>query len=367
MRAQGRKSAEDRRRELQDAGLFRSVQDEFGRLVVVLEGDVVKENFGWPVLQAWPYPEPLRVCLHSAADVDTHMSMQQATVSIVSAALQVAKLAASWRAERYVFVSTGFLPSSSGPLPESLLDLQGFAPMDLYRDAVGDGRWAREVMRALDVQQPYPFAKALAEHLTHQFCLENGLEPRIVRPAALGPAWSRPWPGWCHARLQHPFAFSADALSLHPFWLLSSDPTPAVPVDFAVDVLIAAALGQTGTVAHAAINSADSHNLPKSSEVLDMLLEVSELSSLSAAVQAAAFRGWQWCIQSLPAGAAGAVWARVSPAPWNLSRSSPGLEGRLSGIFDGDALVKKNVLVFASPPTNATHLPCNRHLTFTHR
>lgn len=258
--------AEARLKELRANPAFQEVMEAFDQLVVAVEGDVAQQDFGWPAgLGSWPHSEPLMAVLHCAGDVRFDQPLQQAALSIITASLQVAQLAAKWRAKRFVFVSTAFVhgvPSATSVLPERLVELRDFDAMELYRDAISHGSWAEKAMRELGFPNTYTFTKAIAEHLILKSCAAEGLQAHIVRPSIVGPAWAAPFPGWAGDK---PSTIVAGAVLLARRGVRvfrgSKHPCPAVPVDLVAVSIMEAMAGTGGTPddAHVALGSGIRH------------------------------------------------------------------------------------------------------------
>lgn len=282
-------TATDRLDELRTSSTFEEVRDVFDRLVVVLEGDVAQQDLGWAERhRKWPYAEPLKAVLHCAADVRFDLPLSQAAVSSITASLQVAQLAALWGSPLFLFVSTAFVhavPSTVGSLREELVELRDFDPMELYRDIVGDGRWATKAMRELGFPNTYTFTKAIAEHLVLRACADAGLDVRIVRPSIVGPAWAAPYAGWCG---QRPSTIVAVATLIHQRVIRAfpSAPSalPVVPVDLVAEATIATMIapprgpGTAPFVVNAAIDTSEAHKLPTTRWLMALLFQLLALS-----------------------------------------------------------------------------------------
>ena len=175
IRQRSGKTLDERLAKLRANSMFDGLTETFDKLVVGLEGDVSQRNFGWKESSPnWPHQEPLKVAidllmpflsffdilhffwnfmtlfrflnalchtlskltrrcrclkqskavLHCAGDVRFQQPMQQAAVSLVSATLQMQKLASTWKSKRFLFVSTAFVhavpPTSTEALEEKL-------------------------------------------------------------------------------------------------------------------------------------------------------------------------------------------------------------------------------------------------------
>lgn len=276
-------SAEARLQQLRGNLAFDGVREVFDRLVVALEGDVAKPDFGWENgLGKWPHSEPLAAVLHCAGDVRFDQPLQQAAVSLISASLQVAQLAAAFRARRFIFVSTAFVhavPSSNSFLQERLVELRDFDPMELYRDAVSHGKWAEKAMRELGFPNTYTFTKAIAEHLILQACAAEKVEAHIVRPSIVGPAWAAPFAGWSGDK---PSTIVAAAVLLARRGLrlfrCSGHACPLVPVDMVADAVVQAMVGSGAAsgerITHATIDASQASRIPSFRQLVERLLQV---------------------------------------------------------------------------------------------
>eukprot|EP00927_Polykrikos_kofoidii_P064301 TRINITY_DN5943_c0_g1_i2.p1 TRINITY_DN5943_c0_g1~~TRINITY_DN5943_c0_g1_i2.p1 ORF type:complete len:2210 (-),score=393.95 TRINITY_DN5943_c0_g1_i2:143-6772(-) len=270
-------TAEVRLAALRKKPAFAEVTEAFDELVSVLEGDVAVQDFGWsvgagdgnvpPSNRPWPYQETLKAVVHCAGDVRFNQPLQKATVSLVSASVQTAHLAARWGAQRYIFVSTAFVhpaPPQRGGLLEQLVDLRDFDPWELYRDAVNDGRWSGKVMRELGFPNTYTFAKAIAEHIATRRCSAEGVEARIVRPSIVGPAWAAPFAGWCGDK---PSTVVGAAVLLAKralrIFRIKNHPTPIVPVDFVAETVFEALVSPVHgkRILHATVDASQADRL----------------------------------------------------------------------------------------------------------
>ncbi|CAK0819058.1 unnamed protein product [Prorocentrum cordatum] len=264
---------------------FQEVQEQFDRLVTVIEGDTSQKNFGQSdAAGPWVQREPLRVVLHCAADVRFDQPLQQAALSLISASLQVALLAKRWGASRFLFVSTAFVhavPAATSALQERLVELRDFDPMELYRDAVSHGKWAGKAMRDLGFPNTYTFAKAVAEHLILQACGTEGMQAHIVRPSIVTPAWASPYAGWSGDK---PSTIVAAQLLLLKRCLrifrCSAHPCPLVPVDVvacaAIQALVASApaAGGVATIANATVDASEAAKLPSFQLLVDRFYQL---------------------------------------------------------------------------------------------
>jgi len=293
--------AEARLKELRANPAFQSVLEMFDELVVAVEGDVTLQHFGWgDGFGEWPHKEPLKAVLHCAGDVRFDQPLKQAALSLISASLQVAQLAARWGSKRFVFVSTAFVhavPSATSVLQERLVELRDFDPMELYRDAMSHGRWAEKAMHELGFPNTYTFTKAIAEHLILQGCAADGLEAQIVRPSIVGPAWAAPFPGWAGDR---PSTIVAGAVLLAKRGVRvfrgSKHPTPAVPVDLVAAAIMEAMAGVGGTpaggatgnsgVRHATVDASQADWIPSFRLLMERLFQVLALRGDLSLVEA---------------------------------------------------------------------------------
>ncbi|CAK9108699.1 unnamed protein product [Durusdinium trenchii] len=250
VRRRAGKTVEERLQKLKENSMFDGLRETFDQLVVGLEGDVSQQNFGWKEHEkSWPHQERLKAVLHCAGDVRFQQPMQQAAVSLVSATLQVQQLASQWRSKRFLFVSTAFVhavpPSSTEALEEKLVELRDFDAMELYRDAMSHGSWAKTAMRELGFPNTYTFAKAIAEHLVIRACEADELDVRIVRPSIVGPSWAFPYTGWAGDKPST--IVGAGALLARRGVRVFRDgfdhPCPVVPVDMVADLTVRALCG----------------------------------------------------------------------------------------------------------------------------
>jgi len=274
---------EDRLAKLRASPAFDQVREVFGRLVVAFEGDVAQHGMGHgDDLGEWPYKEPLRVVLHCAGDVRFDQRLQLAALSSISATLQAVQVAARWGADLFLFVSTAFVhavPSSGDCLEERLVELRDLDPMELYRDAIADGRWALKAMRELGFPNTYTFTKAITEHLVIRLCTTEHLAVRIVRPSIVGPAWAAPFAGWAGEK---PSTIVAGAALLARRGIRvfcgSEHPTPIVPVDLVAGVIIAALTTtcreSDALIMNAAIDASESNRIPSFRAFIERLFQV---------------------------------------------------------------------------------------------
>ena len=261
----------ERIHKLREKAMFDELRDTFDKLVVGLEGDTSKQNFGWGKAQvSWPHMEPLRAVLHCAGDVRFTQPMQQAAICLISATLQMQQLASQWKAARFVFVSTAFVhatPPCKANLAERLVELQEFDAMELYRDALRQGSWAQNAMKALGFPNTYAFCKAVAEHLVMAGD-DEGLDVRIVRPSIVGPAWAFPYIGWAGDK---PSTVVGGLALLGRRGLLGglqvfqdafSHPSPVVPVDLVAEEAVKAlAGGGVRRIVHACLDSSEADKM----------------------------------------------------------------------------------------------------------
>ncbi|CAJ1452663.1 unnamed protein product [Effrenium voratum] len=258
---------EDRIRQLRDGEMFRELRETFDKVVVGLEGDVSLRNFGWTEDKTWPQKEPLTAVLHCAGDVRFQQPMQKAAVSLISATLQMQQLASKWKAKRFLFVSTAFVHAqpSSEALEEKLVELRDFDPMELYRDAMSHGSWAKTAMHELGFPNTYTFAKAIAEHLVIRACDAEALDVKIVRPSIVGPAWAFPYTGWAGEKPST--IVGAGALLARRGVRVFRDgfdhPCPVVPVDLVAELAVKGlAGGGDSRILHACLDAADADKMP---------------------------------------------------------------------------------------------------------
>ena len=248
---------------------FAEVREAFGRLVSVMEGDVTQRDFGLDgVPRAWPFSEPLKAVLHCAADVRFDLPLRAAAISSITATLQTAQLAVQWKASRFVFVSTAFVHAvpSKSRLEEKLVELRDFDPLELYRDALADGRWAEKAMHALNFPNTYTFTKAIAEHLVLRFARSESLDARIVRPSIVGPAWAAPYPAWCGDKPSTAIsAILLTRLRVVRVWKVSRHVFPIVPVDIvasvAIDAMASSPDRSLNPITHAAVDASEGERL----------------------------------------------------------------------------------------------------------
>ncbi|CAL1139708.1 unnamed protein product [Cladocopium goreaui] len=273
IRQRSGKTLDERVAKLRENPMFDGLRETFDKLVVGLEGDVSQRNFGWKESSTnWPHQETLKAVLHCAGDVRFQQPMQQAAVSLVSATLQMQKLANSWKSKRFLFVSTAFVhavpPTSTEALQEKLVELRDFDAMELYRDAMSHGSWAKTAMRELGFPNTYTFAKAIAEHLVIRACESDGLDARIVRPSIVGPAWAFPYVGWAGDKPST--IVGAGTLLARRGVRVFRDgfdhPCPVVPVDIVADVTVRALCGaynnDRGQILHACLDASEADRMP---------------------------------------------------------------------------------------------------------
>ena len=273
IRQRSGKTLDERLAKLRENHMFDGLRETFDKLVVGLEGDVSQRNFGWTEnVTSWPHQEPLKAVLHCAGDVRFQQPMQQAAVSLVSATLQMQQLACNWKSKRFLFVSTAFVhavpPTSTEALEEKLVELRDFDAMELYRDAMSHGSWAKTAMRELGFPNTYTFAKAIAEHLVIRACESDGLDARIVRPSIVGPAWAFPYIGWAGDKPST--IVGAGTLLARRGVRVFRDgfdhPCPVVPVDIVADVTVKALCGayncDRGQILHACLDASEADQMP---------------------------------------------------------------------------------------------------------
>lgn len=295
IRSKDGSSVTSRLAEMRASAIFDEVREVFDRLVIAQEGDVAESGFGWNNSNmSWMCEEPLRDVIHCAGDVRFDQPLQQAAVSLISATLQVCQLATRWKARKFIFVSTAFVhavPSAGHPLKENLVQLRDFDPMELYRDAISDGRWAEKVMRNLGFPNTYTFSKAIAEHLVCRACANDALEVGIVRPSIVGPAWASPFPGWCGKK---PSTIVAGALLLAKrgvrVFCFSAHPCPVVPVDMVagavIDALVLSWGSPTARITHATLDESEAHKVMSFKVLSERLLQVLAMRGEMSLVEA---------------------------------------------------------------------------------
>lgn len=286
IRAKKGQTVEQRLGDLRRHPALAEVLHEFDRIVRPMQGDTCMPHSQWgDAAQAWPHAEPLQAVIHCAADVRFELPLQAAAVSLITGSLQMAQVAARWGAKRCILVSTAFVcpAPSTDPLPEQLFDFGNFSPMELYRDALSNGKWARKVMRHFGFPNTYAFAKAVAEHVFVQVCSTENLEAVIVRPSVIGPAWAAPFAGWSGDKPSTIVGgLTLWATGVTRMYRGSPHPLPLVPVDLVAGVVLGAltvraASDGSGVILHAAVDSSQASRVHSMFEMADCYLSAAVL------------------------------------------------------------------------------------------
>ncbi|CAB9510266.1 Glycerone-phosphate O-acyltransferase [Seminavis robusta] len=180
--------------------------------------------------------------VHSAADTAFNKDLACLAESNITSALQLQAFARDCPScQRMTFISTAFVNPGKGtpqdPLPEALVPLHGYDPIELYQSMRGNQILARQVRDLLGFYNNYTFSKCVVEHLLSRQDSSSSsssdlLQTSIVRPGIVGPAFALPRPGWNGAMPSTVTAYSVMWMSrLIRVSRSNMEPFPQIPVD----------------------------------------------------------------------------------------------------------------------------------------
>ncbi len=200
VRAKGKRTADDRLKQLQESACFADLKPEEFNRVTAVEGDLATTGCGLSREDSEKITARATRVIHCAASIDFDLRIEEAAQANIDATLNVMELArACERLVSVVSVSTAYVtPNPHGtPITEELAPLP-WNPEELYERIHGGNTTSEELTGVTGHPNSYTLTKCLAEHLIAKRF--SDLPITIVRPSIISACQQYPRPGWLDSR-----------------------------------------------------------------------------------------------------------------------------------------------------------------------
>ncbi|KKK24453.1 hypothetical protein P175DRAFT_0356063 [Aspergillus ochraceoroseus IBT 24754] len=245
------------------------------RRVTVLDGDILKPDFGLPPREVERLQGVVEIVIHSASSINLGSRLSKIAAVIIGASEMVSEFALKCpKLDQFAYISTAYVNAFLYAETDAL-DTEVEEKVYALRNAQGRAADEWALVRSQGSSGAYeahefPWAYAYAKHLTERLLMER-FEARsqqqqqqsrllILRPSIIGPAKSFPFPAYC-VPTSSPLTMMIAGSALDPskgYKFHTRCPNPAtqstadeVPVDIVVDRLLAHLGARTPGPVHA--------------------------------------------------------------------------------------------------------------------